>query len=162
MKNPIQLPKPIRPIRKSLNRSPWRRGLLLIPLALGLASLAVSPPTAAGCDEICDGDLGGNTAFGFAVLYNLTTGQGNSAFGSKTLTAVTTGNVNTVVGAFAMANTELVSDNNTVVGGHAMENSFDCSDNTVIGAYAMGWHDENFSGRNYGSYNTATGYEVLY
>jgi hypothetical protein len=65
MKNPIQLTKAIVLVGDSLSRWPRRRGFLLIPLALGLAALAISPTS--GCDEICDGLPETNCGFGHDV-----------------------------------------------------------------------------------------------
>jgi hypothetical protein len=64
MSYPIQRINTIQSVRNSLNRSPWRRGFLLIPLALALAWLALSP-TARAVDPPPDGCYpNGNTAEG--------------------------------------------------------------------------------------------------
>src|SRR6266508_1965883 len=105
MKNPVQLTKPIRPIRKSLNRSPWRRGFLLIMLALGFACFALSP-TARAVDPPPDGGYpNDNTAIGAAALFSNTEGRDNTANGAFALYS-NTGSGNTATGALAMeANT---------------------------------------------------------
>src|SRR5213593_1058664 len=87
--------KAIAPVRTSLDCSPLRRGILLIPVAVALASFALAPAvravdpppdggypnynTAEGEDALFSLRTGGaNTAVGFNALFNLTTGFGNT------------------------------------------------------------------------------------
>src|SRR5205809_7866119 len=78
MKNPIQLTKSTNPVRDCIRRSPWRRGFLLIPLALVLAFFALSP-AARAVDPPPDGGYPGfNTAEGENALFNLDTRTGSS------------------------------------------------------------------------------------
>src|SRR6266705_1900060 len=99
MKNSVQPTKTINPVRDSLNRSPWRRGFLLIPLALacfGLspAARAVDPPPDGGYPNF-------TTAEGESALFSLTTGTNNTAVGFHALFDVTTGSRNTATGQSA-------------------------------------------------------------
>src|ERR1700730_8341371 len=76
-------------LRKSIGRSPLRRGLLFIPLVLCCFALppavrAVSPPPDGGYP-------GQNTAEGDSALFSLTTGGNNTAVGFNALFANTTG-----------------------------------------------------------------------
>jgi hypothetical protein len=83
------LTKTIDPVRHSFNRSPWRRGFLLIPCALVLASLALSPTARAICKDGCDGSE--NTFLGQDALFSLTSGSDNTAIGFNALYYNTTG-----------------------------------------------------------------------
>src|SRR5437870_13802351 len=92
----------------------------LIPLALALGWLALSPTaravdpppdggypnfnTAEGTDALFYLTTGsGNTAIGFDALYNNTTGGDNTANGVEALFSNTTGGGNTAVGAEALS-----------------------------------------------------------
>src|ERR1700686_2591411 len=83
-------------LKKSIGRSPWRFGFLLIPLMLVCLSFtpiarAVNPPP--------DGGYGGaNTAEGTDALFSRTTGVWNTALGYQALYHVTSGNQNTATG----------------------------------------------------------------
>ena len=108
--------------RKSIGRSPWRRGFVLTAVALALAGLALSPQAraGAGCHEGCDfgtrntflGEAAlvfnttgiNNTANGFFALFSNTTGSANAASGSSALFSNTTGNNNTANGFGALQN----------------------------------------------------------
>ena len=152
MKNPDQLTKAINPVRDSFNRSPWRRGLLLIPLALALAwfalapaARAVDPPpdggylnftTAEGEDALFSLTTGEfNTAIGFHALWNNTTGSANTATGQSALFSNTTGVANTATGDNVLFNN--TGDNNTATGESALSNNTTGSMNTAIGAFTM-------------------------
>src|SRR6266567_6596238 len=65
-------------LRKSIGRSPWRRGLLLIPFLL--ICFALSPHARAVCQEGCD-PSNANTFLGDAALMLNTTGYSNTALG---------------------------------------------------------------------------------
>jgi len=152
MKNPDQLTKAINPVRDSLNRSPWRRGFLLIPLALGLACFALAPAARAVDPPPDGGYLNDNTAEGENALFSLTTGFWNTAIGFHALWNTTTGSANTAIGQSALfSNTTGVSNtatgnnvlfintgnNNTATGESALSNNVSGHNNTAIGAFAM-------------------------
>src|SRR5437773_8445012 len=97
MKKPIQLTKSIVSVRNSLHHSPCR-GIVLIPLALALASLAVSPPARAVVPAPDGGYPNNNTAEGDDAPFSLTTGTDNTAIGFEALFYDTTGGDNTATG----------------------------------------------------------------
>ncbi len=178
MKNPLQLTTSIRPIRKSLNSSPWRRGFLLIMLALGFACFALSP-TARAVDPPPDGGYPGfNTAEGDNALFSLdvTTAIGNTAVGSDAMSETRTGASNTAVGASALfrnsanystgigalALSENAADFNTAIGYSALWFNrlgepvpVTGGNNTASGAFSLA---SNTSGTD----NTASGFDALY
>src|SRR5438477_7942030 len=87
-------------LRKSIGRSPLRRGYLLIPLALCCFALlqtarAVMPPPDGGYPN-------DNTAEGDSSLLNLTTGTDNTAIGFQALQNNATGIHNTATGVNAL------------------------------------------------------------
>jgi hypothetical protein len=138
-------------LRKSINRSPLRRGLLLIPLALGCFALAsaaraVSPPPDGGYP-------GNNTAEGTGALFSLTTGTNNTANGFYALDHNTIGYDNTAVG-----NTALYSNTggykNTANGHNALYTNTTGDYNTATGAGSLKLNTS-------GTYNTANGYGAL-
>jgi uncharacterized coiled-coil protein SlyX len=151
---------------KSIGRSPWRRVLLLIPLAVACLAL---PPTVRGvCQQGCDGDntfLGddallnnttgfSNTAIGWRALYSNTTGFNNTANGPGALYSNSTGNYNTASGSGALTS-NTIGDNNTANGSFALQlNTTGCA-NTASGASAL---EDNTTG--YG--NTANGSFALF
>src|SRR5437879_7521500 len=87
-------------LRESISRSPLRRGVLLVPLALALFALS---PTAPAVSPPPDGGYANdNTAEGNGALFNLTSGHDNTATGNIALLANTTGSLNTATGSFAL------------------------------------------------------------
>src|SRR5437016_5344019 len=126
-------------LRKSINRSPLRRGLLLL-LTLALTCFALSStaqaqlpsPTPDGGypgNNTAEGDgalssvqinaIPGtgfdNTANGFHALFSNTTGNGNTANGSQALLSNTTGGANTATGFGALFSNN-TGDDNTATG----------------------------------------------
>src|SRR6267154_160783 len=89
-------------ITNSMNRSPLRYGLFLIPLVLAgfalsaTAQAQLSPPPDGGYD-------GDNTAEGTDPLFSLTTGTENTAIGFDALYSNTTGDSNTATGSIALS-----------------------------------------------------------
>jgi len=77
-------------LRKSIGRSPLRRGLLLI---LALCCFVLSPvPKAFGVTPAPDGGYpNGNTAEGTGALFSLTSGSYNRAMGLQALFSDTSG-----------------------------------------------------------------------
>jgi len=124
--------------RKSIDRSPLRRGfrfgalaLVLACCALPLTSRALLPPPAPD-----GGYPNQNTAEGDGALFNLTTGFHNTANGFAALTSNTDGYNNTAIGFNA-----LFSNNGT--------------DNAASGAFAL-------QSNTTGNFNTANGLEALF
>src|SRR6266550_8101054 len=120
-------------LRNSLNRSPWRCGVFLLPLALACFGLlpavqAVQPPPDGGY-------LGFNTAEGHDALFSLTNGGFNTAIGVRALYGDTTGIGNTAVGAFALM-TNSAGDWNVAVGRGALQNNTG-SGNVAVGSSAL-------------------------
>src|SRR5882757_461692 len=140
-------------LRKSIGRSPWRRGLLFIPLLLGCFGLlaapnafGVNPPPPRGYPNF-------TTAAGDHALQALTLGLGNTAIGTFSLFSVTTGNFNTALGAGALdLNT---ADSNTAVGTAALLFNTIGTENTANGTAALEFNDS-------GSFNTASGAFALF
>src|SRR5213593_2158733 len=129
--------KAIAPVRTSLDCSPLRRGILLIPVAVALASFALAPAVRA-VDPPPDGGYPNfNTAEGEDALFSLTTGLHNMAIGFRALYGKTTGGDNTATGYYAL------SSNSTG------------SANTASGAAAL-------VSNTTGGFNTATGVDVLF
>jgi hypothetical protein len=139
--------------RKSINRSPFRRRLLLIPLALACFALApaaraaLPPPTPDG------GYPNGNTAEGSGALFSLTTGTNNTANGDTALNHNTIGFNNTAIGNTALfANSS--GQRNTATGHNSLLTNTTGSYNTADGAGALKYSTT-------GTYNTANGYGAL-
>ncbi len=128
MYKPIQLTNAIPLVRNSISRSPLRRGVL--PIALAIAWLALSPTaravlpppapdggypghnTAEGDDALFSNTTGtANTANGFEALQNNTTGSDNTANGFGALNRNTTGSLNTANGLDALFGNTTGSDN---------------------------------------------------
>jgi len=155
-------------LRNSLNRSPWRCGVFLLPLALACFGLlpavqAVQPPPDGGY-------LGFNTAEGHDALFSLTNGGFNTAIGVRALYGDTTGIGNTAVGAFALT-TNSAGDWNVAVGRGALQNNTG-SGNVAVGYQAL--FNNAFSGNSQafgyqalfhqrtGAYNNGFGWHALY
>jgi len=120
-------------VKNSIDHSPWRRGLLLIPLLLSCFVLlpkaqAVFPPP--------DGGYGNNTAEGTQALLSLMGGTFNTAVGFHALHSDTNGSNNTGIGAQALFS-DTFGSHNTASGDHALF-------------------------LNNGDYNTANGYQALF
>jgi len=142
-------------LRKSIDRSSLRRGLLLVPLMLGC--LALSPKAqATDLGSVVAGD---NTADGSGVLVNLTTGTDNSGFGFQALNQNTSGTNNTANGFQAL-------HNNTSGGGNTANGLKALYHNTTINGQSG--HDNTATGNRAlfsnttGINNTANGYHALY
>ena len=107
---------------RSINRSPLRLALLVIPLVLACFGLvqnthALLPPPAPD-----GGYAGGNTAEGDGALFNLTTGLNNTAVGKDALTSDTDGAYNVAIGRSALSAN--VSGNfNMAIGTEALRDS---------------------------------------
>jgi len=163
-------------LRKSINRSPLRRGLLLIPLvlaclALPTASWALLPSptpdgyypgdnTAEGAQALYSLSYSGsgtnataNTAIGHAALYHNTYGYANTGVGNTALINNTTGYNNTAVGNTALYH-NAIGFKNTATGHNALLSNGSGCYNTANGTGALKF---NFSGL----YNTADGYGAL-
>ena len=156
--------------RDSINRSPLRHGLFLIPLALAWfalsptvqAQLAPAPDggypndtTAEGTDALFSLTTGpDNTAIGFDALFSNTTGDSNTATGSISLMSNTTGVRNTANG-YAALNSNTIGERNTATGRAAMVNNTTGNNNTADG------HDALFSNTT-AIRNTATGSFALF
>ena len=76
----------------SMNRSPLRRGFLLIPLIVAVACFGLPQLIRAQCPQICDGS--DDTALGIGALASNTSGS-NTAVGNSALFGNTTGGQNT-------------------------------------------------------------------
>jgi hypothetical protein len=126
---------------------------LLIPLALALAWLAVSP-TARAVDPPPDGCYpDGNTAEGCDALFSLTNGFNNTAIGNEALFSNTTGDSNTATGAHALFSS-ITGDGNTATGAQALQSNETGDNNTATGAAALAFNE-------IGDFNTATGSNAL-
>jgi hypothetical protein len=125
----------------------------LIPIALALAWLAVSP-TARAVDPPPDGCYpDGNTAEGCDALFSLTNGFNNTAIGNEALFSNTTGDSNTATGAFALPS-NITGDGNTATGAQALQSNETGNNNTATGAAALAFNET-------GDVNTATGSNAL-
>jgi len=153
------------PSKHSMNLSPVRLALLLIPLVL--ACFALSPQVRATCQEGCSSNANtffgedalsnnigeNNTGFGFDALFNNTTGAANTAVGDSTLFTNTTGYDNTAIGKLAMFfNTDGAF--NAASGDYALYSNTGGSFNTADGTGAL------FANTT-GAYNTAVGQGAL-
>jgi endosialidase-like protein len=153
-------------LRNSISRSPLRRGLLFIPLALAFVCFALSPTT-----QAADGGLPGantaegqnalfslttgtaNTALGFDALYHNKTGASNTATGYEALLSNTVGNYNTAQGVDALSHNTM-GGSNTANGFQALFNNTTGGKNTANGFQAL-------LSNSTGSNNTANGYLAL-
>jgi hypothetical protein len=141
-------------LRKSINRSPLRRGFPVI--ALVLACFALSPaPKAFGVTPAPDGGYPGeNTAEGDKALFSLPgTSTENTAIGYQALYNETTGSTNTAVGANALFSTTNGTDN-TAIGVQAMYND-------TFGNYSVAIGESALYANTTGGDNVATGYDAL-
>jgi hypothetical protein len=134
----------------SMNRSPTRRGFLLIHLIVGVAFFWLGQLTYARCPQICD--ISGNTALGDNALVN-NTGASNTAIGENALFSNTMGINNTAIGVFALQN-NTTGSNNMASGWDALRNNTTGYQNTATGFEAL-------LGNTGGTNNTATGYIAL-
>jgi trimeric autotransporter adhesin len=154
------------PIRKSIGRSPLRRGLLLIALAcfgLSPAVRAVSPPPDGGYpgSNTAEGDSAlfsltsgsSNTANGFQALFSNTIGNNNMANGYNALFSNTTG-VNNTANGFDSLNSNTIGNFNTATGGGALFSNTTGNFNTANGVNAL----QNNNADN----NTANGANALF
>jgi hypothetical protein len=153
-------------LKHSMNLSPVRLALLLIPFVL--ACFALSPQARATCQDACltnnntvQGDDAlisvttgfDNTALGFEALNSLTTGSANTATGWTALLDNTTGFNNTANGSNALAR-NTTGINNSATGEGALFLNTTGSQNTADGVFALGNNIDS-------SQNTATGFEAL-
>jgi Chaperone of endosialidase len=138
--------------RNSISRSPWRYGLILIPVVI--AAFAVSPAARAVVPPPDGGYPGNNTAEGTDALFSLTTGTENTALGFSALYSNTTGDSNTATGSLALvSNTTGVR--NTANGFAALANNTTGERNTATGRGAL-------ANNTTGSFNTADGHNALF
>jgi uncharacterized coiled-coil protein SlyX len=152
-------------IRNSINRSPLRRGFLVIPLVLGC--IALPPQAQAVCQEGCltnDNTVLGddallnntgisNTAIGASALFGNTIGPGNTAIGFDALYSNTMGSNNTATGVGALYfNTTGI--HNTATGVDALYNNTTGNYNTANGIAALLSNTTGFN-------NTANGLQAL-
>jgi hypothetical protein len=136
---------------KLIGRSPLRRGLLFVPVAL--AGFAFSQ-TVQGVVPAPDGGYPGfNTAEGQNALFSLTTGERNTAIGGYSLFRNRIGNSNTGVGLNALRSNTSGSQN-VAIGDSASLFSTTGSYNTAVGQSALAF--------SISSYNTAVGAFALY
>jgi hypothetical protein len=139
-------------LRMSINRSPWRRGVFLFPVALacfGLlsAAQAVTPAPDGGYPT-------SNTAEGKDALFSLTTGSFNTAIGAHALYGDTTGKANTAVGGWPLAmNT---SGNRNVAVGQGALGTNTGSGNVAVGFIAL------VQNQNSGNSSQALGFVALF
>lgn len=87
--------------RNSINRSPWRRGFLLITFSLACFVLASAPNAFAVVPPPDGGYPGFNTAEGTDVLFSNTAGSRNTGLGFQAL-YYNNGNYNTAEGFRAL------------------------------------------------------------
>jgi hypothetical protein len=136
-------------LRKSINPSPLRLGVLLIALAW----FAVSPTTRAVNPPPDGGYPGSNTAEGSNALFSLTTGDHNAANGFEALFSNTTGSANIANGFEALFN-NTTGNSNTANGFEALFSNTTGGTNTANGAGALFSNTTGFN-------NVATGGSAL-
>jgi hypothetical protein len=147
----LKTPSPL--ARDSINRSPLRYGLFLIPLVL--AGFVFSPTAQAQLSPPPDGGYAGdNTAEGTDALFSLTTGTENTAIGFDALFSNTTGDSNTAAGSEALS-TNTTGVRNTANGFAALNSNTTGERNTATGRAAL---TSNTTGNN----NTADGHDALF
>jgi uncharacterized coiled-coil protein SlyX len=155
-------------LKKSIGRSPWRFGFLLIPLMLVCLSFtpiarAVNPPpdggygnqnTAEGTDALFSLTTGvWNVAVGFQALHSDTTGTQNTATGYRALFLNTTGSKGTAYGSQALYNNN-TGNNNVATGFNTLFSNTSGNNNTGNGFRTLTFNN--------GDDNTATGFNGLY
>jgi hypothetical protein len=136
-------------LKKSIGRSPLRRGLLLIPLLLGC--FALLPSVQATPDPGAVGGGNSNSADGFGALNATVTGINNSGFGANALHNLTIGNNNAAQGNSALVSL-IDGNNNTALGVLALRLNVHGNDNTAVGRDALL--------NNTGNFNTAIGHQA--
>jgi hypothetical protein len=170
------------PLRHSMNLSPVRLALILIPFVL--ACFAFSPQARAECRDGCDGlntfqgedalssvTIGFyDTAMGYHALFNNTTGSLNTAVGGNALSSNTTGADNTALGFNALFN-NTTGLSNTAAGSQALVSNTTGSWNIAIGLFSLfnnttGYQNTatgagSLLSNTTGRFNTATGYDAL-
>jgi uncharacterized coiled-coil protein SlyX len=121
-------------LRKSVNRSLWRCGSILIPLVLGCFALS---PTAQAVTPAPDGGYpGNNTAEGTQALQSLVSGGvNNTAIGFQALFRSTDSLDNTATGFRALVNN--IGDFNVAVGFQAALGNTMGDNNTAVGFNAL-------------------------
>jgi uncharacterized coiled-coil protein SlyX len=136
----------------SVSRSPLRRGLSVI--ALALACFALSPDARAVCRDACG--TNDNTYQGDDALASITTGTDNTAFGYQAVYSTATGSRNTGTGSRAFSSSSALNpagNDNTATGYQALYAAPNANYNTATGSVAL----ENNTGDN----NTGIGYGAL-
>jgi uncharacterized coiled-coil protein SlyX len=165
----IQFETTIPPIRNSVNRSPWRRASLFIPILLCCFALA---PAARAVTPAPDGGYpGANTAEGTNALFSLTTGSWNTAIGANALYSNTTGSRNNALGVSALLHHKTNNYNNAI-GALALEEDTSGNANNAFGDQALinntigsnntGIGDDALLSNTSGTNNTAIGAQALY
>jgi hypothetical protein len=139
-------------LKQSIDRSPLRLGILLIPLTLGCFALsptvrALTPALPGGCPPNF------TTAGGCHALYDLTTGIGNTGVGWHALNENADASFSTGIGAGALLFNN--GESNTAVGAAALFLNTTGSPNTAVGTSALVSNDS-------GSLNTAVGNQALF
>jgi len=138
-------------IRELVNRSPRRRGFLLIPLLLGC--FALSPRVQAVGPDTDGAIAGSNNGEGVGVLVSRTTGVWNTGAGFDALNHLTSGSQNTATGLRALFS-DTSGGQNTATGAQALY-----SNTTGVQNTANGW--SALYSNTAGSYNTANGWSAL-
>ncbi|MBO0732989.1 MAG: tail fiber domain-containing protein [Methylocapsa sp.] len=105
--------------RNPVRRSPLSSRLVPVPVAIALASLALSPAARAVSPPPDGGYAGNNTAEGTDALNSLKAGADNTALGFEALLKNTSGGFNTATGADALIS-NTIGRNNTATGAHAL------------------------------------------
>ena len=121
-------------LKKSMDRSPSRLALLLIPLVFVCFTLS---PTAQAVSPAPDGGYpGGNTAEGQNALLSLTSGTFNTAVGYFSLASDNTGSFNTATGAGALLS-NTTGNNNNAYGATALLSNTTGPYNNAFGTGAL-------------------------
>ena len=141
-------------LKNSVNRSPLRRGFLLISLSLMLTCFGLAPMAqAVGPDT--EGNIpGANNGEGVGVLVSRTTGIWNTGTGFQALNHLTAGNQNTATGLRALFN-DTSGGFNSATGVFSLYSNTSGFFNSATGAYSLAHNTD-------GNGNTANGYSALY